>query len=140
MDAQEDAELRLATFRHPAARVAGSLHQAQRRLDEAAAAFCTVMVSAGAPGSRPLPPPGERAHWPRGHQARKARGWLLPVPVETGLRCWIDTGAHWWLVRVDGDGRTRDAHTVGTPLRRADELPAYRDAFESILADSRVSH
>jgi len=138
MDAQEDAQLRLAAFRHPAARAAGSLHQAQRRLDEAAGAFRTVMAEAGDPGSEPLPPPGGRGRWPRGHGARRVRGWPVPVPVEEGLRCWLDTSARWWMVRVDAPGHTLDGHTVGSPLRTTGELVAYRDALDGILTANRV--
>jgi hypothetical protein len=140
MDAQEDAQLRLAAFRHPAARVVGSLHQAQLRLDEAARAFLTVMAAAGDPGAGPLPAPGGRTRWPRGHGARHVQAWLLPVPGDDGFQCWLDTTGQWWTVRFDGDGSALDAHPVGDPLRAAAELGAYRDAFEQLLVAGRVPH
>ena len=139
MDAHEDAQLRLAAFRHPAARVVGTLHLAQGQLEEAARAFLTLMAGAGDPGARHLPPPRGRSRWPRGHGARQVRGWDLPVPVDELFRCWLDTTGLWWMVRFDGSGQALDAHTVGTPLQAADQLGAYRDAFEHVLASCRVS-
>jgi len=140
MEPREDARLRLAALRHPAARVVGSLHGAQRQLGEAARAFVTLMAAAGDPGARHLPPPGGRSRWPRGHGARQARGWPVPVRVDDPFQCWIDTAAQWWMIRFDGRGSPLDAHTVGTPLRTADELPGYRDGLEHVLAACRVEH
>jgi hypothetical protein len=133
MEPQEDARLRLAAFRHPAARVVGTLHLAQHRLTEAARAFLTVMAAAGDPGARQLPPPGDRGRWPRGHHARRVLGWPLPVRVDERFQCWIDTAGRWWMLRLDDRGRPIDAHTVGTPLRTAGELADFHDGLEHIL-------
>jgi hypothetical protein len=138
MDAHEDAQLRLAAFRHPAARVVGTLHGAQHQLQEASRAFLRLMSAAGDPGSEPLPPPGGRSRWPRGHQARQAVGWPLPVSTEESFQCWIDTAGRWWMIRVDEHGEAIDAHTVGSPLRAPVELGGYREGFEQILAACRV--
>jgi hypothetical protein len=138
MEPHEDARLRLAALRHPAARVVGTLHLAQHRLTEATRAFVTVMAAAGHPGARPLPPPGGRHRWPRGHGARGAEGWLVPVAVEQSFRCWLDTAGQWWMIRYDDQARPLDAHTVGTPLRTAADLHGFRVAFEQLLADGGV--
>jgi hypothetical protein len=133
MDAHEDAQLRLAAFRHPAARVVGTLHLAQRQVAEAATAFLTLMAGAGDPGAGPLPPPRGRHRWPRGHRARSVRGWPVAVPVDDGFACWLDTESRWWTVRFDEDGGALDTYTVGSPVRAAEDLARCCNALDEVL-------
>ena len=133
MEPDRDAVLRLAAQRHPASRDAGSLHLAQHRLADAARAFVVIMAGAGRPGARPLPAPAGRSRWPRNHQARSTSGWPVPVEVERPFQCWIDMTGQWWMLRFDEAGAPIDAHTVGTPLRRASEMITFADALDSIV-------
>jgi hypothetical protein len=126
MDRHEQARLRLATERHPAARVVGTLHLAEFHLNETVQGFLEVMAHAGDPGVQPL-------RWPRGHAARHAAGWPVPVTVDDPFQCWLDTTGQWWLVRFDAFGAAADAHTVGNPLRTAAQLAEFREALDQVL-------
>jgi hypothetical protein len=133
MDRHEQARLRLATERHPAARVVGTLHLAEFHLGETVRGFLDVMAYAGDPGVQPLPRPAGRGRWPRGHAARHAAGWPVPVTVDDPFQCWLDTTGRWWLVRFDAAGAAADAHTVGNPLRTAAQLAEFREALDDVL-------
>jgi hypothetical protein len=139
MDADDDAVLRLAAQRHPASRGVGTLHLAQHRLAEAVRAFLRAMAEAEYPGVRPLPAPKGRNRWPRGHQARHTSGWPVPAEVDRPFQCWIDQAGRWWMLRFDVQGYPLDAHTVGTPLRLASDLPRFTGALEEILRACRVT-
>jgi hypothetical protein len=140
MDRHDQARLRLATERHPASRVVGSLHLAEYHLGETVQGFLAVMEQAGDPGVQPLPRPGGRARWPRGHAARHASGWPVPVAVDDPFQCWLDTTGRWWLVRFDPSGTAADAHTVGSPLHTAVQLGEFRDALDQVLQACGVAH
>ena len=133
MSLSRDAELRLAAQRHPASRAVGTLHFSQHRLDDVVRSFITLMHQGGDPGAQPLPPPAGRSRWPRNHQARHVSGWQVPVAAEASFQLWIDGQGLWWMVRFDPNGGALDAHTIGTPLKRAAELGQYASALERIL-------
>jgi hypothetical protein len=139
MDPQRDARLRLAAFRHPAARLAGSRDQAQHRLDEAARAFLSLMAAAGDPHVGPLPPPPGQDRWPDDDPAGAVTGWPVPAPATGPGRYWLATSGRWWLVVADPDGHTVEARPVERPLDDARELPAWRDALHHVLAAARVA-
>lgn len=132
MTSPQDARLHLAAQRHPASRAVGTLHYSQHRLDDVVRSFVALMSRAGDPGAHLLPAPVGRNRWPRGHQARGVSGWLVPVAVEDPFQLWIDRSGRWWMVRFDGDAAL-DAHTIGTPLKRAAELDQYASALERVL-------
>jgi hypothetical protein len=139
MTSPQDARLHLAAQRHPASRAVGTLHYSQHRLDDVVRSFVVLMQRAGDPGAHALPAPVGRNRWPRGHQARGVSGWLVPVTVEAPFQLWIDRAGRWWMVRFDPSGAALDAHTIGTPLKRAAELDQYASALERVLDNCGIS-
>ena len=133
MTSSQDARLHLAAQRHPASRAVGTLHYSQHRLDDVVRSFVVLMDRAGQPATRSLPAPVGRSKWPRGHQARGVSGWRVPVDVEDPFQLWIDSGGRWWMVRFEPGGSALDAHTIGTPLKRAADLDQYAFALERVL-------
>jgi hypothetical protein len=115
MEPHEDARLRLAALRHPAAGAGGSPVRAGQRLDETVAAFLTAMALAGHPGAAPLPGPAGAG----------AAGWAVATDPGRGdgPTCWLDTAGRWWRAGPDGAATATD-HAAATVsdldgLRRA---------------------
>jgi len=133
VDPRDDARLKLAAHRHPSTPSTGSLHFAQHHLRDVVGAFVVLMESAGFPGAQPIPPPGGRGQWPRGHQARHTMGWPVLVTADSPFDEWLDTAGTWWRLRFDDDGFLLDAHPLGSPIALANELTRYSDALEDLL-------